>query len=319
MANPFGPLVGFPQNDPQMSMMQSLMGTLQGQMGEGMPGPEMETPPGRPNPFASMGAIFAASLADQLGGRRQHLMGAQRNIAQAEEMQQMAEQRNMAREEQGRRDKMKRNLDLQLQMNELKMKMAQRVGDMQGVADAAKAEMGLLKDKHNLFKEEQDIRGQREMTLEGEKQKGRIELKGMDQQFKRESGTDGTGMTPAQQSVAQQRVRKRMDAFYGNEKNFDIKGGIRHGPAFLTGPDTPEVRVVKKEKRLRGQAAAREVIVNSVDPSEKMVALAHYLDTVRDDQGKLDLTLPGATEFDRWVQEIVADPDQWLTNLGAFD
>ena len=171
MPMPFGPLVGFPQPegpmlppggvqqgqpqmDPEtaMSLMQTLIGSMTGQMNDaaGQPGAPMMDMPQQTNPLAAMAATFSASMADQLTGRQQHLAGVQQTLQQQESDRLAAQHYNIKTEAENLRQKQLTRLQFLEQVNDVQLKMAQEMGDLDKIEKRHKNALALAKQTQAL-------------------------------------------------------------------------------------------------------------------------------------------------------------------------
>jgi len=315
MPMPFGPLVGFPQPegpmlppggvqqgqpqmDPEtaMSLMQTLIGSMTGQMNDamGQPGAPMMDMPQQTNPLAAMAATFSASMADQLTGRQQNLAGVQQTLQQQESDRLTVQHENIKTEAANMRQRQLTRLQFLSQINEVKLKMALEVGD-QLKAEAA------LKAAATHDKEMARVRAEQ---LEAEIQ-GRIDVKQTPPGV-----NENTTPDPAQSDQNVLGFMTNIKTILDNKDSWEVKGKFRRGLTHVA---------LKKEHVPHVQTMAATAIQNTADPALQMSGLLYYLETVRDDEGYADFKMPGGARFEGMLKSMLKDNwKKWLKDQGAI-
>lgn len=155
------------------TILQDSMAMVQGQ-----PGPQMAPVPNAPNPYGSMASIFAASLADQMGVNgaastaQARISGQQQAHDKA-----LAENRDLAN--QSEREKNMQLLNLHLKINEAKMRVAEKMGDIDELEARIKSNFAIQTKMQQMREEAKAaaIQQQTEATLAAIKARGSEERK----------------------------------------------------------------------------------------------------------------------------------------------
>ena len=332
MPMPFGPLVGFPeipyspanpppgmdyakyaqngpplppgyedqpQIDPQtaMSLMQTLIGSMTGQMNDamGQPGAPMMDMPQQTNPLAAMAATFSASMADQLTGRQQNLAGVQQTLQQQESDRLTVQHENIKTEAANMRQRQLTRLQFLSQINEVKLKMALEVGDQLKAEAALKAAATHDKEMARVKAEQ----------LEAEIQ-GRIDVKQTPPGV-----NENTTPDPAKSDQNVLRFMTNIKTILDNKDSWETRGrGWAKGKTHVA---------LKKEHVPHVQTMAATAIQNTADPALQMSGLLYYLETVRDDEGYADFKMPGGARFEGMLKSMLKDNwKKWLKDQGAI-
>ena len=306
----FGPFVGFPQEQPQMpqgdamSMMQQLLGTMTGQMGDAaqMPGAPMMDMPQQTGQLGSMAAIFAASMADQLGKRQQHLAGAQRTLAGQEEERLAAQHYNIKTQAANMRQQQLTRLGFLEQINEIKLKMAQEQGNI----------------------DEIEKRHKNAMKLQNDRQKWQDQNSAAEAEAKANEPVEPPKpLTTVSQDVNAQRIVRASPL---GKKFYDIKGDfgtyedlgkktalgmdwLHKDSPYQQGPMVEEARpeIIKD---------AKEFIASTPSFAQKTIALGMMLEAMKDENGLIGRDTPDEIEFLDMVAKFVPNGREWLATHG---
>lgn len=287
---------------PDLSMFDTLIGTLQDQMGveEGMQAPEGIPVPEQTNPFAAMGATFAASMADQLGGRRQHLAGVQSGLADQEKMAQAIEFQNVRDQREFAMEKRGRMLQYLEKMNDVKLARADAESDWEGARAAALEALQLEDKKHTLEKEMWEFRHGLKMD--------EIEREG---QYK--AAASGHVTTPGQVTREGINTLKEIDEIFADEKSFERHGRITPFPVGGYTGLTPA-------KKAAVISSSQQLLASS-EPADRIAGAEAYLRAHLDTDGNYQHIDMDSDAFATVVNSLVETfgeeaTEQWLISKG---
>ena len=191
---------------PDLSGMQSLIGTLMEQMNMEQPGMPMQDAGTQANPLASMAAVFAASMSDSLTGRRGQTINVQRQLAQHEQNRRQIEKENRSNAEENMRVQQEWKIEKLREINKVKYRMAEEMMDYEKMEK-------VLRDEMRLDAFETKNATARDLA--------RAEAMGKGQEGK------DNAMTAAQESSARKRALDEDKEFWDDENIYDTKG--EHG------------------------------------------------------------------------------------------
>lgn len=252
--------------------------------------------PGTTNPFGGMAAIFAASLADQLGNRGT-LGDVQSKITQQNAASAAAEHANFARTEAFNHDKALERMGILLKIGEAKAKALEKQGDIEAYAVQQKANL-MMADRARKLEEENAAR----VAEQAHKNKLEeiIAAKKVTPEEKK----------AAAEALAQDKEDKAILKFQEDISNVAKKPGsiskATSAPWYTFGfaKDNPAQLTPAAVNQVRGRAAATAKSAGSQRLRE--TALQTYIDTLRNPTtGAVDKNTPEYKRFWTLVSSIL--------------
>jgi len=279
--------------------------------------PYQESVPQGPNPFASMGSIFAGTLADMLGAHGAQA-NAQNRLAERQAMPIEAQQRNTQRADEMAHQKQMQRLQFMEKSAEARLQVALAANDHPLAEKATKDALKAKNDQDKLdktFQEQQAARehGYRmaEIGLQNQRPFA-SQIPKTPEEAKAEYDT--------KQEKAINDLNTELDALWSRQ-GMSTKGGptkvVRKGlPDTMknveAGPTKEGIRIFRSKALARARAAQY--------PGVRTLALSRYLDTIRDPlTGTIDQTGSDFAQFAGYVASMVPkaeDQQQLWQDLG---
>lgn len=252
--------------------------------------PYQEPIPAAPNPFATMGSVFAGTLADLLGARGAQQF-AQGRAYERQTAPEQAQMRNQQRIAELAHQKQTERLQFKQQLAEAQFKeaVAQRDYTAAGKANQDALNAKAAQDKADKdFAESQAAKAHAYRMAEIQARPGALGTSPEERQAAAEAKA-------AQQSDKDVlKFRKDLESIWGQKGSTTTgkTGGIpiTHWWGQATGSATP---IGIK----RAQNYSANVAQTGKNPEIKKLALLSYVDTIRDANGMLDKTAPGYARF----------------------
>ena len=270
--------------------------------------PYQEAVPQGPNPFASMGSIFAGTLADMLGAHGAQA-NAQNRLAERQAMPIEAQQRNTQRSAEMDHQKQMQRLQFKEQVAEARFKVAQAANDHDAMDKANKDAIAAKKEQ---TKSEQDF----ELLKQRESLAGQLKVAQTYAGGKKET-------TEEKQAAADEKADKDVLKFNADINNILSKPGSSQKGGKVNvrfGRDT-EIKPGLTPAGMRQiQAHSSSVAKGATSPKLRDAALTQYIDTLRDpDTGAIDQASPAFKRFVALFQQTiptVEERQQFLDSLG---
>lgn len=287
---------------------QGLFAALQAALDEAnQPAPLVqEQVPGTVNPLAGMAAIFSSTLAEGLGARG--ATGATRErIAQAEQNQQDAQLRNMERERQTSAQARVQRLGVLKQISDAKLEAFEQAGDMIQFEKELKANL-------SVDRQMEAIKQKNRLELQALRNKGGLERTQLVAQEKRDQPLSPAQLLQQDKFILQQ--QEALESFLsrpGLTEESEGFLGLGIGKSLLSGVE-PGRRLTDSGK-LQVQRRMTTMARLSKTQIGRETALETFLDTLRDDEGNVDTTLPSWVQFQRLVLQAFPNIDEAETFL----
>lgn len=258
------------------------------------------------NPFGGMAAIFAASLADQLGSRGS-LANTQESIAQKEAAAAAATHENFARTEAFNNNKALERMGILMKIGEAKAKTLEKQGDMEAYAAQVKANLMMADRARKLEEETAAKTAEQAHKYRMEEVLAAKKATPEDQKAKAEAAED-KAILKFQEDISN--VAKKPGSISKAQNAPWYKFGLAEG--------TPAQLTPAAVNQIRGRSAATAKSAGSQRLRE--TALQTYIDTLRNPTtGAVDRSTPEYKRF--WTLVTSVLPDQaartaFLTSVG---
>ena len=269
--------------------------------------PYQEPVPQGPNPFASMGSIFAGTLADMLGAQGAQA-NAQNRIAQREAMPIEAQQRNIQRLDEASHQKQMQRLQFMERSAEARLQVALAANDH---TLAEKATKDALKAKNDQIKAQNDFDQAQQAREHGYRMAeiGKQNERPFASQIP-PTPEEAQAKFDADQEKAIQNFNAKADAIM-QRPGMSTKGKVRSfAKDIQPGPTEAGVRAL--QAHAASQAKATKY------PGVREAALSRYLDTLRDPKtGTVNRATPEWMRFWSLIKSVYASPQEAETFLDS--
>lgn len=259
--------------------------------------------PGRVNPLGGMASIFAATLADQMGARGS-TAAAQQNIEQTNAASDAAAHENFARSEAFNTSKQLQRMGILMKLGEAKAEALAKGTDHAAYEAQIKANM-MMSERSKKLQEDMDVRA----AEQAHKYR-------MDEIIAAKTATGADKAAAAQTANDKNMLQFQKDIGDINQK----KGNI--SPPGTTGWGWWEKKTDASlnaagiaQIRSRSTAAA----TSAHDPALREMALATYLDTLRDADGRVNSATPEYSRFHQLLKKVlpkVEDRNAFVETMG---